>query len=364
MAQTRSKLRPPLKKTRRNRRSRVSRTRVRRRVKSRQKTIGGRWPTRTRQGKSRSSAGSKTQKKIFARIKCSPKNSNQPNSAYTCYTDDSLNDLRILWNKKYPKSRIESTCPRVIHATLTELLQSSCKTEACWLKRKFVPKTGKMREILNESFRPEYPREWKSGAKNWLSNLDINRVMHQYEAAYRCFKFIGPTPIDFDKVLRTKKSGASRCVWSDMCNFKLSEQMASGKYKIGIIFNTDPHNKSGEHWISMFINIINHTIFFYDSTGDPIPPEIQLFIDRIVAQGKQLPHPITFTVDNSEGIKTHQTGGTECGVYSLFFIINTLINNLTAAEIKSQPLPDKYMRQFRKKLFNYDPNKRHQKLLK
>ena len=31
--------------------------------------------------------------------------------------------------------------------------------------------------------------------------------------------------------------------------------MKRGKTKIGIIFNTDPHDKPGQHWISMFINI-------------------------------------------------------------------------------------------------------------
>lgn len=351
----------PRSKTKSRARAFIGRTRRRRRSNTRRKTLGGRRPA-PRLGNT--SASAKTRKNNFKRITCSPKNSNHPNSEYTCYADESLSALRILWNKKYPKLQIESTCPRVIHATLTKLLQSTCKTEACWLKQKFVPKTGRTREILNDSFRPEYPREWKPGAKNWLSNLDINQVMRQYEDAYQCFKFIGPTPIDFDKVIRANKGGSTRCVWRDMCNFELSNQLATGKYKIGIIFNTDPHDKSGEHWISMFINLTNNTIFFYDSTGDPIPREIQMFIDRIVEQGKKLPTPITFSVDTSEGITTHQTGGTECGVYSLFFIINTLINNLTAAAIKSQPLPDKYMKRFRKKLFNYDPNKRHRKLLK
>ena len=35
----------------------------------------------------------------------------------------------------------------------------------------------------------------------------------------------------------------------------VKEQIKNKKTKIVIIFNTDPHNKPGQHWISMFINI-------------------------------------------------------------------------------------------------------------
>ena len=37
--------------------------------------------------------------------------------------------------------------------------------------------------------------------------------------------------------------------------------------KIGIIFNTDPHNKSGSHWISLFIDVKKKIICFFDSVG-------------------------------------------------------------------------------------------------
>ena len=40
----------------------------------------------------------------------------------------------------------------------------------------------------------------KSGKnKNtWLNSLDISRVMKQYEDNYKNFRFLGPSPIDFN----------------------------------------------------------------------------------------------------------------------------------------------------------------------
>ena len=74
--------------------------------------------------------------------------------------------------------------------------------------------------------------------------------MKQYEDAYDCFEFIGPTPIDFDDHMHD-----GRCVWEELCEFELEKEIREKKKKIGIIFNLDPHYKGGSHWVAMFINI-------------------------------------------------------------------------------------------------------------
>ena len=68
---------------------------------------------------------------------------------------------------------------------------------------------------------------------------------------------MGPTPIDFD----TKMMG-NQCVWAELCNLNLQEQINSGKTKLGIIFNTDKHTGGGVHWLSLFINIKKGEIIF------------------------------------------------------------------------------------------------------
>ena len=171
--------------------------------------------------------------------------------------------MRDLWNSRHPDVTIETNDTKEIHSRLTEYFSSVCNKESCWLKQ--IP--GMSYRDMEESFAPESPDEWTTNPNEWLTSVDIMKVMKQYERAYKCFDFIGPSPIDFD----TRKMYGD-CVWEELCNFSLAEQIKRGKTKIGIILNTDPHNKPGQHWISMFINIKKHTISFFDSVGDKAPP--------------------------------------------------------------------------------------------
>jgi Ulp1 family protease len=141
------------------------------------------------------------------------------------------------------------------------------------------------------------------------------------------------------------------CVWEELCNFNLAEQIKKGKTKIGIIFNTDPHDKPGQHWISMFINIKKKHIFFFDSTGDKPSKEIMALVNRIKEQGMSLKPKIVFKFDSNEGIE-HQYGNTECGIYSLFFIVHMLEEKMTEHYLKTHILKDEYMQKFRKVYFN------------
>ena len=231
-----------------------------------------------------------------------------------------------------------------IHQELSDKLSGICNKESCWLKQK--ADFGKISSELSDSFAPVSPTEWKKNPHEWLSSIDIMNVMKQYEKAYKCFDFIGPTPIDFDK-----KRLYGECVWDELCNFSLKNQIKQGKTKIGIIFNTDPHDKPGQHWISMFINIRKKTIFFFDSTGDEAPTEVKKLIEKIKEQGQQLNPKINFKIDSSEGVE-HQHGNTECGIYSLFFIVHMLEDKLTEHYLKTHILKDEYMNKFRKIYFN------------
>ena len=125
------------------------------------------------------------------------------------------------------------------------------------------------------------------------------------------FEFLGPSPIDYD----THKA-YGECVWQELCEFNLEQQIKSGKTKIGIVFNLDPHYLNGSHWVSMFINIRKNTIFYFDSAGEKIPNQIMTLVDKIKSQGKQIGK--TFTFDQNHPVE-HQYGNTECGIYSLFF---------------------------------------------
>ena len=169
--------------------------------------------------------------------------------------------------------------------------------------------------------------------------------MKQYTHIYKCFRFIGPTPIDYDALENNV------CVTNELCNFSLAHQIHDGKFKIGIIFNTDPHTKGGEHWISMFINIKKGFIFFFDSAGNKIPPRIYPLVEKIIEQGRHLATPIEFKFDQNYP-NEHQYSSTECGMYSLYFIIHMLEDKLTQKYLKTHVITDDYIEKFRKVYFN------------
>ena len=277
------------------------------------------------------------------KVNCSPKPKGEIN-VFSCYSNKSLYKLRDLWNARHPDVKIYSNSPKEIHNQISSKLSRICNKESCWLKQK--AQFGPISSEIAESFAPESPSEWKKNPNEWLTSIDIINVMKQYEKAYKCFDFIGPTPIDFD----TRKL-YGECVWEELCNFSLKDQIKEGKTKIGIIFNTDPHYKPGQHWISMFINIKKKKIFFFDSAGDEPPSDILKFIDKVKEQGLNLNPSIKFKIDSNEGIE-HQYGNTECGIYSLFFIIHMLEDKITETYLKTHILKDELMNKYRNVFFN------------
>ena len=279
--------------------------------------------------------------KLFKPVQCSP---NPKKMDFTCYSEDDLYKLRNLWNVRHPDAQIKSNDLKTIWTLLQENLQNVCSKESCWLNQKFVD--GKSSKDLSSSFAPVAPASWKRKPNEWLSSTDILKVMKQYEKVYKCFEFMGPSPIDYDT-----KQMYGECVWQELCEFNLQEQMNKGKTKIGVSFNLDPHDKGGSHWVSMFINIKKRTIFYFDSAGDKIPPQIMKFANTIITQGKSL--GINFTFDQNHPVE-HQYGNTECGIYSLFFIVHMLEDKITSHYLKTHILKDKYMEKFRKVYFNQD----------
>jgi hypothetical protein len=90
-------------------------------------------------------------------------------------------------------------------------------------------------------------------------------------------------------------------------------------------------------------------------------------IQRIEEQCEQLKPPIKIKSYNNNG-KDHQKSNTECGMYSLFFIITILTNKMEDKETPNGELelgfdekialfrdaiiPDKYVEIYRHKYFN------------
>jgi hypothetical protein len=272
--------------------------------------------------------------------KCSPKGDGET-LEYSCYTSQALHKLRDIWNSRHPDIKITSNNTREIWDKLRSLMSTSCNKESCWLKHKCI-KEGVDKSIINNTFAPLQPVEWKRKPNEWLSSVDIQKVMKQYEKAYKCFEFIGPSPIDFDE---HKLYG--ECVWEELCKFDLLDTIKDGKTKIGIIFNLDTHDKSGSHWVGMFINTKKRVIVYMDSYGDKPPKEVTELAERIQKQS-QLIGPM---YEYEKTTMRHQYSNSECGMYCLYFIIEQ-VKGRDWKYFNNYKIKDKKMKRLRKIYFN------------
>ncbi len=277
---------------------------------------------------------------------CSPANPGKKKD-YTCYTSEHLEKFKHLWNARHADDKIIYTDPTKIWESLRKRFSGVCDTEKCWMRQLFV--AGNLSyDITKYTFAPDAPKTWRNNPTEWLTSTDIINVMKHFENSFNDYVFIGPSPIDFDKQLMY-----GDCVWEELCKFDLKKMLSKRKKKIGIIFNTDPHTKDGEHWVSMFIDMTatpHPFVFYFDSNGDPVIDEIKVFVDRIIEQGAKMDKTIKFYQNHP---KEHQKGDTECGIYCLYMITELLSGRKKYNFFLENTITDKEMEQFRHVYFDH-----------
>ena len=298
---------------------------------------------------------SKNVTRKFKSLKCSPAVKNNLMVKGSCFTNDVLEQLKQTYNKHHVKDPILANDPTGIWNELRKKLKY-CPKEDCWLSE-ITDETVK-NKLSKLVFAPFQPDDWKGDPNPWLSNFDIFEVLKQYETPYPNFKIIGPTPIDFDT--RPKDMGG-QCVWEDLCTFTIEQFLSSKKTKLGVVFNLDEHDKKGSHWVSMFIDLEDQFIFYLDSGGDKIPPEIDKLVKRVMKQGLKMTPKMKIHFYENCPVE-HQMGENECGMYALFFIITMLTNKTDDKEFtnyidkiaffKDKRIPDTYVKKFRNIYFN------------
>lgn len=279
-------------------------------------------------------------KKNFDNVQCGPMAGNKK---YSCFNDKQLLKLKNIWNKRRPDKKITSNDSRYIWSSLREHMGKSCNRESCWLRQNIF--RLKIDKSMLNVFAPLRPKSWDNNKNEWLSGEDIEKVMKQYEKKYPYFEFIGPSPIDFDTI-----ESYGLCVWEELCKFNLYNLIKRGIKKIGIIFNLDKHTGPGTHWVSLFIDITSHSIYYYDSTGNVIPKQIKKLTDKIKKQQILInkTKPFKLYINKVE----HQMKDSECGIYSLHFIINMLTNKLSWENFQKNKFSDQYISSFRNVYFN------------
>lgn len=265
--------------------------------------------------------------------------------SHSCIRLDILIEMSRAFNEDNPHDTIllyhnlEALNPnkykRYLLKQLKNKLTLKCNSQKCWTEQNFINnmKEKTKEELLKYTFRPEGPQ----GRFDWLNTINIEEVMKQYEKKYPDFVFLGAVPIDFDDL---PILGIKDLNFNDLLN--------SGKIKIGIVFNLDKHNQKGSHWVAMYCNLKNGEIYFYDSYGLRPVKEIRTLMRKI--------HRFCETGLGMKDIKSdynkvrHQFEGSECGVYSISFILR-LLSGDTFEKVCRDKNPDEEVNKCRNTYF-------------
>lgn len=211
-------------------------------------------------------------------------------------------------------------------SNIKKKFDSKCgSNETCWIEQPFI-KHSNEKQKLEKSFKPVKPSSWKSNPTEWLNTYDILNVMKQYEESDPTYMFVGVFPVDF----ASKDESSGTCIVQEMCKLNLKEVWTKGIKRVGIVFNTDKHNASGQHWITLYIGLDpkrrNFGIYYYDSVAMSPPREISVFMKSKKLELEQL-HP---KQKSKMAYKTNkirrQYKGTECGMFSMLFQILMMSN--------------------------------------
>jgi hypothetical protein len=270
--------------------------------------------------------------------------------SYTCYSLKSLQKIAKAMNEErkgesdYKKIKIEGVSKYELWKSIQEHLKPFCNDdEECWRRQEFIRKLKDI-DIQAYTFKPQMPEEWKQNKNTWLSNFDIDLVLKQYERIYPEFKTFNSSPSDCPVSVD--------CPLSTMDPFKLRSE---GKTKIGIVFNLDKTGQSGSHWVATFIDLKNKEkssqkdpveINYYDSYGDPPIPLIKLFLVRLGEKFLLKGEKVKILYND----KRHQYGNSECGVYSMNFILERL-HGTPMKKISKTKIMDKEMNNLRRLLY-------------
>jgi hypothetical protein len=276
----------------------------------------------------------------------------------SCFEYDSLVKIAGAYNKKYSDKIRISKDKKDLVEQLEKKLKKECDDQVCWLKHNFT------REILDESMKNTFRPAGPTSKNAWLSTTDIDKVLEQYHEKYPNFMYLGTVPSDFERI--------------PVLGFQdldFDSLLKKGKYKLGMVINLDEHNQSGSHWVALYIDLKHSKVYFFDSFGKKPIKNIKLFINKVIRYlykkeyGKEIPikyldkaikkfdrlsKPVQEAlkkIDIRYNTVQHQKANTECGVYSINFILR-LLKGDSFDKIVNNPVRDDEMEECREKYFN------------
>ena len=272
---------------------------------------------------------------LIKKSKCAP---HLKSSSDKCFTLKQLKKIGKELNKYLKKNKQKlinlKQSKLKLWNDIEEYFKSRCNSDGqCWLKQKEI------KSIVDENmnlftFLPKMPEEWKKDKYTWLNSLDILYLMVLAEKVFPKFKFFGPVPSDCPEGVNCELS-----------KLNITNLLKKNKNKLGIIYNLDVSTGPGTHWTAVFIDSNKNHINYYDSYGDKPILLIQKFMERIhnqmINNKQNKKKPVVIYND-----KQHQKGHSECGMFSMNFILQRL-NGLSMYDISQKNFTDDQMNDLR-----------------
>ena len=179
------------------------------------------------------------------------------------------------------------------------------------------------------------------GGNEWLSDEEIYKALKTQEKCNEGFRVFFPQTIDFDK-----ENLLGKCEFAGLCNFSFKK--LTTKYdNVGAVLNTDTYEGEGIHWISLFMNLKKNKLYFFDSTGNAPPPELEKYLFKLKKQASKMNIDLKIYVNTMK----HQFGHSECGMYSINFIEQMLKDNKYFTYLQKNRISDCEMSKMRKNYF-------------
>ena len=251
----------------------------------------------------------------------------------TCLSYEMLILLANLYNNSH-SDKIEIVAKKnkkTLWKALQDKLRNTCgNNEACWIEQPWV----RNKEKLEENFRPKKPSSWNKNPNEWLNTYDIQDVMKQYEENDKVFYFVGVFPVDFAAM----NASRGTCIVQEMCQLDLKDCWSRGIKKIGVVFNLDKHDQSGSHWVGLYIGLNprskNFGVYYYDSVAMNPPKEIAKFMKEKQKELERLHPKCRDKIELQVNKKRRQYKNSNCGIFSMLFVIMMLKNKFSLVQEK------------------------------
>lgn len=283
--------------------------------------------------------------KKYDEQRCAP---GKPFDSGSCIVLPVLVEMVNAYNK-VNKNKIKTSCRKEIMKPkkykkyllreMNNRFKNVCDGQLCWTQQDFIKHMDEFMKAQLEkyTFRPLGPE----GRFEWLNTVNIDEVMNQYEMDIKDFLFLGAVPMDFQKINL-----------KGIADLNIEKEYKEGIKRFGIIFNLDESWQSGSHWTSAYADIEKGKVFYFDSYGTPPEERVVKLLNKfcIYYESKNKGNRCKLIYNKVR----HQYENSECGVYSINFILD-LLKGRDFDELCNTKLKDREVNKLRKKIFR-NPN--------